>query len=80
MSAPLPPALLERLKRRGVIKDTSEKEEVFAENYDKEDEEREDDGRHRGGAPGCPNRNNQYHICSTFCFDHWQEGYSEKRF
>lgn len=53
-------------------------EEVFAESYDKEDDDKIDTNeKYRGGAPGCPNKYNYYHICSDFCFDHWREGYPE---
>nr|AEE61955.1 unknown [Dendroctonus ponderosae] len=76
----LPPLLLARLKQRGIIKENNadDKEEVFAESYDKEDDEKIDASeKYRGGAPGCPNKYNYYHICTDFCFDHWREGYPE---
>lgn len=58
-----------------------EEEEVFAESYDREEDEQIDaNEKHRGGAPGCPNKYNQYHLCTDFCFDHWREGYPEHRF
>ena len=70
-----------------VLQSTPEKddaEEVFAESYDTADasspsEEVDREEKYRGGAPGCPNKYNQYHLCSDFCFDHWQEGYPESR-
>ncbi|KAH7730989.1 hypothetical protein AAVH_02043 [Aphelenchoides avenae] len=79
---PLPPALLERLKKRGIVQEKRDgDEEVFAESYDdrEEDEEETDGSKYRGGAPGCPNKWNHYHVCTDFCFDHWQEGYPEHR-
>ncbi|KAI1712146.1 WW domain-containing protein [Ditylenchus destructor] len=82
---PLPPLLLARLKQRGIIKEQSgvvkpgAEEEVFAESYDKDEDNEEVDTseKYRGGAPGCPNKYNHYHLCTDFCFDHWREGYSE---
>jgi len=99
----LAPALLERLKRRGIVvpdqkngsagSPDSDEEEVFAESYDPEDpvqhkegtrigqprEDENDEDRFRGGAPGCPNKNNQFHLCTDYCFDHWGDGYPETR-
>jgi len=86
---PLPPALLARLKQRGIVQEAGrpsaggeEQEEVFAESYDKDGEGGEEDERagiYRGGAPGCPNKYNHYHTCSDYCFDHWQEGWPDNR-
>ncbi|CAD5221515.1 unnamed protein product [Bursaphelenchus okinawaensis] len=81
---PLPPALLARLQKRGIVKaqEKDDEEEVFAENYDSEDsveDEEEEVDQSRGGAPGCPNKWNQYHLCSEYCFDHWHEGTPESR-
>lgn len=82
----IPPLLLARLKQRGIIKESGKREdnseEVFAENYepDKDNDEEIDAGeKYRGGAPGCPNKYNHYHVCTDFCFDHWREGYPEER-
>ena len=81
-TASLPPLLLQRLKRRGILAEKKEEEEeVFAESYDPEDETKSDAAKEkfRGGAPGCPNKHIPFHVCSDFCFDHWQEGYPESR-
>ena len=32
-----------------------------------------------GGAPGCPNKYNPYHVCVQFCYDQWREGTGESR-
>lgn len=76
----LPPALLAKLQKRGIIK-TSQKEEVYAEAYDdkqqKSDDENEENSKDRGGAIGCPNKWNQYHVCTDFCHDHWGDGTPE---
>jgi polyglutamine-binding protein 1 len=78
---PLPPALVAKLQKRGIIKQTKPSEEVYAEAYDeKRAIETEDDSRQRGGAPGCPNKWNQYHLCSDFCWDYWNEGNPESRY
>lgn len=74
---PLPPALLARLQRRGIVKQAGN-EEVIAENYDDSDEKEKKGKDEREYAPGCPNKNNPYHICVEYCYDHWREGYSEK--
>uniref|UniRef100_A0A5S6QPQ6 Polyglutamine-binding protein 1 n=1 Tax=Trichuris muris TaxID=70415 RepID=A0A5S6QPQ6_TRIMR len=75
---PLPPLLLARLKKRGIVKEDDRKEEIIAESYD--------DGRSKRvgshdrkqalftGAPGCPNKSNPYHLCTDYCFDRWGEG------
>ncbi|CAD5227090.1 unnamed protein product [Bursaphelenchus xylophilus] len=82
---PLPPALLAKLQKRGIVSSqkVDEDEEVFAENYDSEDSEDEDEveeeDKGRGGAPGCPNKWNQFHLCSDYCFDHWHDGLPESR-
>ncbi|CAP29955.1 Protein CBR-PQBP-1.2 [Caenorhabditis briggsae] len=73
---PLPPALLARLQKRGIIK---QEEEVIAENYDKEPEKKQRFEENASGAPGCPNKYNQYHVCVEFCYDHWGDGTPEYR-
>uniref|UniRef100_A0A183CPC9 WW domain-containing protein n=1 Tax=Globodera pallida TaxID=36090 RepID=A0A183CPC9_GLOPA len=81
MAASLPPLLLQRLKKRGIVPAKNEDEEVFAENYDQDDGSKSEFSRekYRGGAPGCPNKHIPVHVCTEFCFDHWQEGYPENR-
>lgn len=73
---PLPPALLARLQKRGIVK---QEEEVIAENYEKEPEKKSFE-ENSAGAPGCPNKWNQYHVCLEFCYDHWGDGTPEYRF
>ncbi|KAF7632923.1 WW domain-containing protein [Meloidogyne graminicola] len=77
----LPPLLLQKLQRRGIVQDEKKEEEVFAENYDQEDNTKVESTKekHRGGAPGCPNKHILFHVCTDYCFDHWQEGYPESR-
>uniref|UniRef100_A0A0N5ARX4 WW domain-containing protein n=1 Tax=Syphacia muris TaxID=451379 RepID=A0A0N5ARX4_9BILA len=80
---PLPPALLARLKRRGIVKEKPV-EEVIAENYDLETttgqgNDRKKSGRNDAGAPGCPNKWNPYHYCVQFCYEHWKDGTSENK-
>lgn len=75
---PLTPALLAKLQKRGIIKQNRPNEEVYAEAYDKTTES-EDEIHKRGGAPGCMNKYNQYHLCSEFCYDKWGEGTPESR-
>ncbi|EFO87363.1 CRE-PQBP-1.2 protein [Caenorhabditis remanei] len=72
---PLPPALLARLQKRGIIK---QEEEILAENYDKEPEKKQIE-ENASGAPGCPNKYNQYHVCVEYCYDHWGDGTPEYR-
>ncbi|CCD72523.1 WW domain-containing protein [Caenorhabditis elegans] len=72
---PLPPALLARLQKRGIVK---QEEEVIAENYEKEPEKKSFE-ENSAGAPGCPNKWNQYHVCLEFCYDHWGDGTPEYR-
>ncbi|KAL7076818.1 hypothetical protein ACQ4LE_003686 [Meloidogyne hapla] len=81
MATSLPPLLLQKLQRRGIVPDEKKEEEVFAESYDQEDETKADTGKekYRGGAPGCPNKHILFHVCNEYCFDHWQEGYPESR-
>uniref|UniRef100_A0A915A965 Polyglutamine-binding protein 1 n=1 Tax=Parascaris univalens TaxID=6257 RepID=A0A915A965_PARUN len=79
---PLPPALLARLKRRGIVREDAN-EEVIAENYDAEGisshpvEARASADKNTAFAPACPNKYNPYHYCVQFCYDHWKEGISE---
>ncbi|KAI6197555.1 SEC7 domain-containing protein [Aphelenchoides besseyi] len=57
-------------------------EEVFIESYDgaaEDADEKDEQTRPRSGAPGCPNRWNEFHLCTDFCYDHWQEGMPESR-
>ncbi|TMS34121.1 hypothetical protein L596_001767 [Steinernema carpocapsae] len=89
---PLPPALLARLQKRGIVKQpeappADPEEEIIAESYDDDhfDEKpdisrvNESDDRPRSGAPGCPNKWNPYHICVNFCYEHWEDGTPENR-
>lgn len=80
---PLPPALLARLKKRGIVKANEAEpsaadqpeEEVIAEDYD--DISRPVGGgetRVGGPIPGCPNKWNLYHECSAFCQQQWGAG------
>ncbi|UYV70895.1 PQBP1 [Cordylochernes scorpioides] len=86
---PLPPALLNRLKKRGLIKDGEDgdeppqEEEVIAEDYDDKDiplppgvpgEEKNNNSVTIAPAPGCPNKWNIYHECATYCHSHWGSG------
>ncbi|XGW27071.1 hypothetical protein V3C99_007568 [Haemonchus contortus] len=74
----LPPALLARLQKRGIVKATNE--EVIAESYDSADaKEKKAVETNFSGAPGCPNKYNPYHICTEYCYDHWREGTPESR-
>ncbi|VDM59140.1 unnamed protein product [Angiostrongylus costaricensis] len=74
----LPPALLARLQKRGIVKATNE--EVIAESYDSSDtKEKKVNEGNSSGAPGCPNKYNPYHLCSEYCYDHWREGTPEIR-
>ncbi|VDP19169.1 unnamed protein product [Heligmosomoides polygyrus] len=74
----LPPALLARLQKRGIVRATNE--EVIAESYDSADaKEKKANETNSAGAPGCPNKYNPYHLCSEYCFDHWREGTPESR-
>ncbi|KFD52742.1 hypothetical protein M513_06398 [Trichuris suis] len=75
---PLPPLLLARLKKRGIVKEDDRKEEIIAESYDDGRVKRvsSDDRRQAlfTGAPGCPNKPNPYHLCTDYCFERWGEG------
>ncbi|CAB3406890.1 unnamed protein product [Caenorhabditis bovis] len=71
----LPPALLARLQKRGIVK---LEEEVIAENYESEQATKKFE-ENASGAPGCPNRYNPYHVCVDFCYDHWGDGTPEYR-
>uniref|UniRef100_A0AC34GDZ5 WW domain-containing protein n=1 Tax=Panagrolaimus sp. ES5 TaxID=591445 RepID=A0AC34GDZ5_9BILA len=76
---PLPPALLAKLQKRGIVAQPQAQTpqiEVYAE-HQKEEEDDEEETQNRGGAPGCPNRWNEFHQCTEFCYDHWREGGSE---
>uniref|UniRef100_A0A7E4VEI2 Uncharacterized protein n=1 Tax=Panagrellus redivivus TaxID=6233 RepID=A0A7E4VEI2_PANRE len=53
-------SLLERLKKRGIISQPEPQVEVFVEDKSTE-ETADDDLKTRGGAPGCPNKWNEYH-------------------
>lgn len=79
---PLPPALLARLKRRGIVKEESN-EEVIAENYDAEatnaPQTAQKMDKKSWNAPGCPNKWNPYHYCVQYCYDHWKNGTSENK-
>ncbi|CAI4231921.1 unnamed protein product [Auanema sp. JU1783] len=74
--ATLPPALLARLQKRGIVKNDSE--EVFAESYDSTEKEKVA-ADSRSGAIGCPNKYNPFHVCVEFCHDHWGDGLPEHR-
>ncbi|KRZ83870.1 Uncharacterized protein T08_4824 [Trichinella sp. T8] len=78
---PLPPVLLARLKKRGIIKSEKapEEEEVIAESYDDPVSVGEESRRNYVSAPGCPNKWNPYHLCTEFCFSHWGDGIPESR-
>ncbi|GMT13070.1 hypothetical protein PFISCL1PPCAC_4367 [Pristionchus fissidentatus] len=73
---PLPPALAARLKKRGIIQ---EKEEVLAYDDAGDKDKNDDEENFSAGAPGCPNKYNQFHVCVDYCFDHWQDGTPESR-
>ncbi|CAJ0573733.1 unnamed protein product, partial [Mesorhabditis spiculigera] len=72
----LPPALLARLQKRGIV-GRDPNEEVFAEDYGSDVKEKKVDDREF--AIGCPNKNNPYHVCVEFCYDHWGDGQPESR-
>ncbi|KAL1122979.1 hypothetical protein AAG570_003303 [Ranatra chinensis] len=96
---PLPPALIARLAKRGIVDENLVKnvpdkkvrleaaeEEVIAENYDT-------NIRNNGqvaeeitslqvekqfkGHPGCPNKWNIYHECTSYCVRRWGKGISK---
>jgi polyglutamine-binding protein 1 len=76
---PLPPALLARLQKRGIVAQPqapAPRIEVYAEHQKDEDDENEETQNH-SGAPGCPNKWNEFHQCTEFCYEHWREGGSE---
>lgn len=54
----------------------SPQEEIIAENYDDDSQQIENKA---AGAPGCPNKNNPFHICVEWCWDHWGDGTPEDR-
>jgi len=79
---PLPPALLARLRKRGII-ETDTQEEIIAESYDDEsaaapttvsDQSSALNVKSASYAQGCPNKNNPYHQCVEFCHVHWGDG------
>jgi len=77
---PLPAALLARLKQRGLVPEEPE-EEIIAESYDEESGQRMKAKlslvpREGYPAPACPNKNNIFHRCSKFCWEHWGAGIS----
>ncbi|CAD6191256.1 unnamed protein product [Caenorhabditis auriculariae] len=71
----LPPALLARLQKRGIVK---QEDEVFAESYDADGGSKQFE-ENPAGAPGCPNKSNPFHVCVQYCYDHWDEGTPEYR-
>lgn len=86
---PIPPALLARLQKRGILKNASEpgslepEEEIIAEDYDDhqsgadgkpEEPANEENKENSKTALGCPNKWNVYHDCSDYCFTHWADG------
>ncbi|CAJ0931265.1 unnamed protein product, partial [Mesorhabditis belari] len=76
---PLPPALLAKLQQRGIVRSNAN-EEVIAEDYESpETKEKPATVEDREFATGCPNKNNPYHVCVDFCYDHWMDGYPEER-
>ncbi|CAI5448098.1 unnamed protein product [Caenorhabditis angaria] len=73
---PLPPALLARLQKRGIIK---QEEEIIAENYEGDSSKTKTYEENASGAPGCPNKYNPFHLCVEYCYDHWGDGMPEYR-
>ncbi|RWS00929.1 polyglutamine-binding protein 1-like protein [Dinothrombium tinctorium] len=81
---PLPPALLARLQKRGIINESNEEskekveecEEVIAEDYDEPNSKSLAFTNKKLKAPvtGCPNKYNIYHECSDFCQKRWGLG------
>jgi len=76
---PLPLALAQRLKKRGIIgnnssEDNSQKnieqlEEVIAEDYD----DNRFEPKSGQSVKGCPNKYNIYHECSHYCHKRWSD-------
>ncbi|XP_055351381.1 polyglutamine-binding protein 1-like [Paramacrobiotus metropolitanus] len=70
---PLPPALQERLKKRGIIKEdlsqpaSSSKSTPFLQT----------DTDYSRSWLGCPNKCNPYHVCGEFCRLFWANGFAE---
>uniref|UniRef100_A0AC35TT72 WW domain-containing protein n=1 Tax=Rhabditophanes sp. KR3021 TaxID=114890 RepID=A0AC35TT72_9BILA len=64
----LPPALLARLKKRGIVKDDStiepEPKKVNSDN-------KESPSTYPVFAESCPNKYNPYHVCVEFCHKTW---------
>ncbi|RMZ94819.1 Polyglutamine-binding 1 [Brachionus plicatilis] len=83
---PLPPALQARLAKRGLFenkeknemtkKRSIEEEEVIAESYDEPNESKENGNQINNEFTSCPNKNNQFHECSSFC----TEKFGNKKF
>lgn len=82
---PLPAALLERLKKRGIVPPKVEEEEVIAEDHDSETSESSDEGTEAGSSSrrsyktiqtvlGCPNKVNLFHDCTEYCQEKYGHG------
>ncbi|KAI6176369.1 Protein CBR-PQBP-1.2 [Aphelenchoides bicaudatus] len=79
---PLPAALLAKLQKRGIIKTAESGGETYVEHHDEKKQdgnELDENGFKRYGAPGCPNRWINYHVCVQFCYDHWGDGVPANR-
>ncbi|XP_070559096.1 polyglutamine-binding protein 1-like [Ptychodera flava] len=86
---PLPPTLLARLKKRGIIKQDDSgdpNEEIIAEDYSDVNpgfyqqhasasagSDDSDESDEEEMEGGCPNRWNKWHTCSKFCDERWGE-------
>ncbi|XP_077982149.1 polyglutamine-binding protein 1-like isoform X2 [Glandiceps talaboti] len=84
---PLPPTLLARLKKRGLIKQDDSgdpDEEIIAEDYSDMNpafyprsssqhggDNDDDDGGDEEMEGGCPNKWNKWHTCSKYCEERW---------
>lgn len=95
---PLPAALAQRLSKRGILtpqtvlcENTTQEEEVIAEDYDDRKGANNDKGRQNDddsiveykpeeiqykikGYPGCPNKYNIYHECTSYCKERFGNG------
>lgn len=85
---PLPAALLERLKKRGIVPPKNhDEEEVIAEDHDSESSGSESDESSKldlnpvekkykavHTVVGCPNKVNVYHDCTEFCEEKYGKG------
>lgn len=87
---PLPAALLERLKKRGIVQPKDqEEEEVIAEDHDSSTSESDSDEERGDGSStntlkrryksvqtviGCPNKVNIYHDCTEYCEERYGKG------